>query len=77
MPEGLITARCRVPADLLNDETYQIDVLLVRDSSVVLHRQAEAISFAVADGPRSGPWQGKHAGVVRPRLDWRIGPAQE
>ncbi len=75
MPEGLITATCRIPGDFLNDETYQLEVYIVKDTSVVLYRHAEAFTFSVTDGQREGKWHGKHVGVVRPKLGWEIGPA--
>ncbi len=71
-PEGVVIFRCRIPGHFLNDETYQIDVLIVRDSSVIIHAESAVLRFAVADGGRTGNWHGKHAGLLRPRLDWKV-----
>lgn len=67
-----VRALCRIPANLLNDGAYRIDVMLIRDASEAIVMVDHALTFEIADGPRVGNWFGKWPGAVRPRLDWRF-----
>jgi lipopolysaccharide transport system ATP-binding protein len=69
---GLVREVCRVPGQLLNDSTYRIRVMLVKDTSTPLLDVPDVVSFDVAEGDRTKyRWYGKWAGVVRPALPWR------
>jgi lipopolysaccharide transport system ATP-binding protein len=71
VPVGLLRSVCRVPGGLLNEGTYQIHLLALRDTSKITFRQDEALTFDVLDmGTRPGTWYGREPGTVRPRLDW-------
>jgi lipopolysaccharide transport system ATP-binding protein len=71
VPEGLIRSVCRVPGGLLNEGTYRIHLLALRDTSKITYRMDEALTFEVLDrGTRPGTWYGREPGTVRPRLDW-------
>jgi lipopolysaccharide transport system ATP-binding protein len=70
--EGLIRGECIIPANLLNDETYQITIMLVGDSARVIHKLEKILTFQVKDSPRKIDWYGKWVGVVRPELQWQI-----
>jgi len=71
-PEGCFRSVCRIPGDLLSPGLYRVRILIVRDSSVVLLKEEEALVFEVRDSAdrRSG-WFGKYTGAVRPVLNWR------
>lgn len=70
-PVGLYRSCCHIPGDLLNDGTYRIQLLVVRDRSVEILNIEDALSFEIHD-VRAGdvPWHGKILGVVRPLLEW-------
>jgi lipopolysaccharide transport system ATP-binding protein len=73
LKRGVHRGVCKIPANLLNDETYLIDVYIVKDTSVVLHKETNVVAFKVEEVEREGAWFGKHMGVVRPELDFSIG----
>jgi lipopolysaccharide transport system ATP-binding protein len=71
LPKGLIRSICNVPGGLLNEGTYRIHLLALRDTSKITFRLDEALTFDVLDmGTRPGTWYGREPGVVRPRLVW-------
>jgi len=71
-PNGVIRGSVLVPGDLLNDGTYTVRVLLVKDTSVVLFDQSNVLGFQVDDAGRAGNWRGRWAGAVRPALPWIV-----
>lgn len=62
----------RIPANLLNNDVYTIELFFVQNTSKVLFKVDEVLTFEVLDIPRSGNWYGKWIGVVRPKLDFTI-----
>ncbi len=78
-PVGLFRSRCYVPGDLLNDGTYHLRVLVVKNQSEILVQLNEALVFEVRDNREgSGNWFGEWSGAVRPKLVWETqyhGPA--
>jgi len=70
-PAGLFRSLCYVPGDLLNDGTYRVELLVVKDQGVIIYAQDDALVFDVRDAVEMrGAWHGKWAGVVRPNLKW-------
>jgi lipopolysaccharide transport system ATP-binding protein len=69
---GLITGRCRIPAGLLNDGTYKITLVVVRDKSSYVYCHNDAIVFEIHDVERDGGWYDKWPGAVGPILDWTM-----
>jgi len=71
-PAGRFVSACRVPADLLNEGVYRIELLVVKDQATVLYRHEDILVFEVRDtGEQRGAWYGRVPGVVRPNLEWR------
>jgi lipopolysaccharide transport system ATP-binding protein len=71
-PAGHFRSVGRVPGELLNNGVYRVALLLVRDTTVVVHREENLLEFEVHDdGDGRGNWWGEWPGVVRPRLEWR------
>lgn len=69
-PRGLYRDTCHIPADLLNDGTYEVELLVV-ESNHVIHRQDGILVFEVRDDPYSRDgWFGTWEGAVRPQLAW-------
>ena len=77
-PHGIVEASCRIPGNLLNDDTFSIRFMAhYRGTFGVI--VDDALVFEINDAGREGTENydyGKWAGIVRPRLDWRIGPAR-
>lgn len=69
-PEGLVSGSFVIPGDFLNDGTYIIRLLIVRDTSAVLADLNNVLVFEVHDSERKGNWYGKWIGTVRPHFDW-------
>ncbi|MBC8145239.1 MAG: ATP-binding cassette domain-containing protein [bacterium] len=70
-PAGLFRSRVTVPGDLLNNGTYRVLLLIVRDQGTIIHRQEEALVFDVHDSASArNEYHGQWHGVVRPILDW-------
>jgi len=72
MASGRMTTRCHIPQNLLNDGSYKIQIMIVRDMSVVEVNCIDAIFFELHDAPRSMGWYGKWPGVARPDLQWDV-----
>ena len=70
-PLGLFRSACYVPGNLLNDGMYRVELLVVRDEGVIVHREDDALVFEVGDvAEMRGNWLGKWPGVFRPNLNW-------
>lgn len=71
MPAGLYRSTCQIPARLLNDGVYRLQVHLVQDRTTSIFHLDSPVSFVVADdASQRTSWFGKYAGVVRPALPW-------
>lgn len=70
-PVGLFRSTCYLPGHLLNDGLYRVELLVVRDEGVIVHREDDALVFEVRDEAETrGAWLGKWPGVFRPQLEW-------
>ncbi len=68
---GRYRAECRVPAHLLNEGRYTVDVLLVQDMRAVRASAVGAVAFgAYDDGTTRGDYVGAWVGLVRPKCEW-------
>lgn len=67
---GRYSSICHVPGDLLNDGTYRVLLLVVKNQGVVIYSFADALVFDIQDADREG-YFGEWVGAVRPRLEWR------
>lgn len=72
LPAGLIRSVCSIPANFFNDETYQITMMIVQDTSLPLYTFENIINFTVNEVDREGNWYGKWVGVVRPQFNWEL-----
>lgn len=70
-PVGLFKSVCHIPGNLLNDGRIRVQLLFVRDRSVVIHKIDNVLTFDVIDAAdRRGGYLGRVEGAVRPILDW-------
>ena len=69
VPIGQTAFRCHVPANLLNDGNYTIELLVVECSKAQVVVK-DALTFEIDDRARTGAWMGKWPGFVRPHLSW-------
>lgn len=64
--------RCIIPADLVNDGVYSVNLYVSSDTKQSLFSVNSVISFEVMDIKRELGYLGKINGVVRPNLAWEI-----
>jgi lipopolysaccharide transport system ATP-binding protein len=76
-PVGILRGRCVVSGGFLNDGQYRIRIMVVKDTSVILFDEDEALVFAVHDAPRDLDWYGKWTGIVRPVFPWTMSAVHE
>lgn len=72
LPVGLFRSVCYVPGELLNSGLHRFVVLVVKDSSVVIHAHESRVWFDILDlEKRDGSsYYGREPGVVQPVLEW-------
>ncbi len=63
---GIISAELNVPGNFLNDGSYSVSLMIVKDTSTVLHEFPELIIFDVEDYREGTGWYGKWPGAIRP-----------
>src|SRR5690606_39715665 len=57
--KGIVEAVCEIPGNFLNDGSYVISVMMVKDTSQVLFNLEEIISFDIQDYREGVTWYGK------------------
>jgi lipopolysaccharide transport system ATP-binding protein len=72
LSKGMHKGELIIPGKLLNDDIYTINLLFVKDTSTVINRIPELLTFEVLDEPREGNWYGKWLGAIRPSLEFSI-----
>ncbi|MBB5440364.1 lipopolysaccharide transport system ATP-binding protein [Pedobacter sp. AK017] len=66
--KGLIKGKCTIPGDFLNNGSYSIDLLFVKNTSSSLFDFEECLSFDVEDFRENTAWYGEWVGAVRPKF---------
>ena len=74
---GIVRGVCEIPGNFLNDGTYTISVMIVKDTSTVLYHLPESIIFEIEDFRENVSWYGKWPGAVRPYFPFRIEQLEE
>jgi lipopolysaccharide transport system ATP-binding protein len=71
-PAGLVQGSFVIPGDFLNDGTYTIRLLIVKNQTEIFFDMQDVLVFEVLDAERLGNWYGKWVGAVRPKFDWEL-----
>jgi lipopolysaccharide transport system ATP-binding protein len=66
LSQGLIKGQLEIPNNFLNDGSYYISIMIVKDTTTPIYFMEDAISFDVADFREGTEWYGKWPGTVRP-----------
>lgn len=66
VPEGIFKGSCDIPGNFLNDGSYYISVIFMKDTEDQIFYLQRCLTFDVADYRGDIKWQGKWMGVVRP-----------
>ena len=70
--KGIVEAVCEIPGNFLNDGSYVISLMVVKNTSEVLFNLEEAITFDIQDYREGVTWYGKWPGYIRPQLNFSI-----
>jgi lipopolysaccharide transport system ATP-binding protein len=70
--KGIITAECEIPDNYLNDGSYSISFMVVKDTSSAVFNFEEALIFEIEDYREGTSWYGKWPGYVRPKINFPI-----
>lgn len=70
--KGLVTGTCSIPGNFLNDGSYVVSMMIVKDTSTVLYNMEEALIFDIEDFRENVTWYGKWPGYIRPQLNFSI-----
>ncbi len=70
--KGLVKGVCRLPGNFLNDGSYVVSMMIVKDTSTVLYNMEEALVFDIEDYRENVTWYGKWPGYIRPQLNFSI-----
>lgn len=70
--KGIITAECDIPNNFLNDGSYSISFMVVKDTALPLFNFEEALIFEIEDYREGMAWYGKWPGYIRPKIDFPI-----
>ncbi|MDP4129309.1 MAG: ABC transporter ATP-binding protein [Bacteroidota bacterium] len=64
--KGLLRGECLIPGNFLNDGSYYISIVFIRNATIRLFYLESCLSFDVEDYRENGSWYGKWPGIVRP-----------
>ncbi|KAA6439723.1 ABC transporter ATP-binding protein [Dyadobacter flavalbus] len=70
--KGLVSGKCELPGNFLNDGSYVVSMMIVKDTSTVLYNMEEALVFDIEDYRENVTWYGKWPGYIRPQLNFSI-----
>ena len=70
--EGIVSTQVEIPGNFLNDGSYFLSIMVVKNSSIVLVNFDELFEFEIADYRENTTWYGKWPGYVRPNFDFPI-----
>ena len=61
-----------VPKFFFNDGTFFVDLLVVKDSKIVIIQENDVLSFLVNPEQKPlGSWMGRELGYVRGQFNWK------
>lgn len=69
---GTIMGRLIIPGYFLNDGSYYISCMVVKDQHLVLNNFEDILNFEIADFRENTTWYGKWPGYVRPQFKFSL-----
>jgi lipopolysaccharide transport system ATP-binding protein len=66
--KGIVKSECNIPGDFLNDGSYYISVMVVKDRLAPVYFFEDALAFDILDHREGTDWYGKWPGSVRPKM---------
>lgn len=74
--KGIVEGECTIPGNFLNDGSYYISIIIVKDTSVPLFYFEECLLFELDDYRENIQWYGKWWGSVRPKFPFKLKQAE-
>jgi lipopolysaccharide transport system ATP-binding protein len=74
--KGIIEGECVIPGNFLNNGSYYISIIFVKDTSHEIFYFEECLYFDVEDYREGLKWFGKWMGYVRPQFPFTLKPVQ-
>jgi hypothetical protein len=71
---GEYRTRMRIPAGLLNSNTYSVSVFLISNVTELRIIEREVVAFTAEEIQGREDWLGGIIGTVRPKLQWSTEP---
>lgn len=65
--KGIIKSELEIPGDFLNDGSYYLSIMIVRDAMAPVYFFEEALAFDIHDFREGTEWYGKWPGAIRPK----------
>ena len=72
--KGVFSGECVIPGYFLNDGSYTISMMIVKDTATPLFQLEESLTFEVEDYRDGVAWYGKWPGYVRPQFPFTLSP---
>jgi lipopolysaccharide transport system ATP-binding protein len=66
--QGIVRVECDIPGDFLNDGSYYISAMIVKDRLAPVFFFEDALAFDILDYREGTDWYGKWPGAVRPKM---------
>lgn len=66
--KGIVKSECKIPDNFLNDGSYYISIMIVKDRLAPVYFFEDALVFDILDFREGTDWYGKWPGAVRPKL---------
>ena len=70
--KGIIEGECKIPGNFLNDGSYYISLIFVKDTAESIFYFQECLHFEVEDYREGIKWFGKWMGYVRPKFPFSL-----
>jgi lipopolysaccharide transport system ATP-binding protein len=71
-----VEGECSIPGNFLNNGSYYISLVIIKDTSVQVCTFEECLSFELEDYRENMQWYGKWWGAVRPKFPFRLEQAE-
>lgn len=68
--KSIVEWTCHIPDNFLNDEYYEVKVLIVRDEGESVLFIQDSLFFEVVENRSTTKWHGKWPGLIRPQFEW-------
>lgn len=64
--KGVVHSTCEIPGNFLNDGSYYMSIMIVKDSATGVFFFEDAVAFDIHDYREGTAWYGKWPGTIRP-----------